>query len=173
MKDGALFPDVCLRAIEPEDLEMLYSIENDTHLWSVCTTNVPYSKYILKEYIASTKCDIFADRQLRLMIDNCEQTTVGIIDIIDYEPRFRRAEIGVVIRAQYRHLGYAAAALQQVVEYAKNILHIHMLYAYVSTDNLSSVQLFTQAGFQPSAELKDWFCEGDNYKNACVMQLFL
>lgn len=173
MKDDQFLPQVSLRAIEPEDLELLYSIENDPQLWCVCASNVPYSKYILKEYISSTSCDIFADRQLRLMIDNEAGTTVGIIDIIDYEPRFRRAELGVVIRQQYRHLGYAAAAIAQVVEYAKNILHVHMLYAFVTTDNQPSIQLFTHAGFLQSAILKDWFCEGDDYKNAVVMQLFL
>ena len=38
-----------LRAIEPEDLELLYKIENDVRLWNVGATNVPYSKYTLHE----------------------------------------------------------------------------------------------------------------------------
>ena len=38
-----------LRAIEPEDLEVLYKIENDVRLWNIGVTNVPYSKYTLHD----------------------------------------------------------------------------------------------------------------------------
>ena len=31
-----------LRAMEPEDLDVLYQIENNQKLWDVGTTNVPY-----------------------------------------------------------------------------------------------------------------------------------
>ena len=44
---------VSLRAIEPEDLDLLYRIENDRNLWNVGTTNVPYSRYTLHDYIAN------------------------------------------------------------------------------------------------------------------------
>ena len=40
MKETAIH----LRALEPEDLDMLYQIENNRELWSVGVTNVPYSR---------------------------------------------------------------------------------------------------------------------------------
>ena len=67
-----VFPEVKLRAMEPEDLDLLYSIENDMVLWNVGTTNVPYSRYVLHDYIANSSCDIYADRQLRLIIENSD-----------------------------------------------------------------------------------------------------
>ena len=36
--------EIILRALEPEDLDVLYSIENDIELWSVGYTTVPYSR---------------------------------------------------------------------------------------------------------------------------------
>ena len=36
-----------LRALEPEDLDELYQIENDRRLWDVGLTNVPYSRFAL------------------------------------------------------------------------------------------------------------------------------
>ena len=36
---------ITLRAMEPEDLEFIYRMENDTTLWSAGSTNVPYSRY--------------------------------------------------------------------------------------------------------------------------------
>ena len=46
-------PQIRLRAIEPEDLDYLYRIENDKRLWDVGETNMPYSRYALHEYVLS------------------------------------------------------------------------------------------------------------------------
>ena len=43
------YPQVHLRAIEPEDLDLLYRIENDQTLWHLGTTNVHYSRYTLHD----------------------------------------------------------------------------------------------------------------------------
>ena len=59
---------VRLRAMEPEDLEVMYTMENDPHTWDVTNFSVPYSKFILKQYIENSECDMFAARQLRMMI---------------------------------------------------------------------------------------------------------
>ena len=47
-----LSPLTTLRAIEPEDLDLLYRIENDTALWNIGTSNVLYSRYLLHDYVA-------------------------------------------------------------------------------------------------------------------------
>ena len=38
---------ISLRSPEPEDLELMYAMENDTALWSVGNTTLPYSRYNL------------------------------------------------------------------------------------------------------------------------------
>ena len=51
-----------LRALEPEDLDFLYSIENDAELWDFGCANVPYSKFSLNNYIVgSTIIDAILD----------------------------------------------------------------------------------------------------------------
>ena len=62
-------PSIRLRAIEPEDLDLLYRIENDVKLWNIGTTNVPYSRYILHDYVANASDDIYTDRQVRMMVE--------------------------------------------------------------------------------------------------------
>ena len=42
-----------LRAPEPEDLEVFYKWENDTTLWPLGSTLIPYSRYDLKQYLSS------------------------------------------------------------------------------------------------------------------------
>ena len=59
-----------LRAPEPEDLEVMFRFENATDVWEMSNTTGPYSRFQLKQYIEQTQNDLFADRQLRLMIEN-------------------------------------------------------------------------------------------------------
>ena len=58
--------------MEPEDLDLLYRIENDRELWDVGVTNVPYSRYSLYQYISDATGDIYADRQVRLVVERME-----------------------------------------------------------------------------------------------------
>ena len=86
-------PKVHLRAIEPEDLDLLYRIENDVKLWNVGTTNVPYSRYTLHDYVANASDDIYTDRQVRLMVEDASGAVVGIADIVNFDPGNCRAEV--------------------------------------------------------------------------------
>ena len=50
---------ILLRAVEPEDLEVLYKWENDTSIWDVGNTRQPYSMYMLKQYIDQNDKNIY------------------------------------------------------------------------------------------------------------------
>lgn len=161
---------ITLRAMEPEDLDELYEIENDRGLWDVGTTNVPYSRYALHQYIASTNNDIFADRQLRLIIQTEEGRLAGIIDLYNYEPLHNRAEVGVVIKAEYRNQGMAKAALDELHRYAADVLDIYQLYAVVAATNDHSLHLFKSQGYEATATLRHWLHEKGGYQDAVLLQ---
>lgn len=166
-------PKTILRALEPEDLEELYAIENDRSIWNVGSTNVPYSRYVLHDYIANASSDIFADRQVRLMIVGEKGENVGVVDVVNFDPRHRRAEIGIVIKQAYRRLGYGRSAVEAVMGYARDIWHLHQLYVIVDVDNTESVGLFEQLGFSKSSQLHSWLYDGHGYRDAMLMQTFL
>lgn len=166
-------PYIILRAVEPEDLELLYKIENDFNLWDVGVTNVPYSRFMLHEYMTSITGDIYTDKQVRLMIENEQGVVVGIADIVDFNPSHRRAEIGIVIMKEYRKKGYATATLKYIKKYAAHILHLKQIYAIVPENNDYSNSLFIKAGFLNDAKLKNWLFDGEKYRNAVLMQYFL
>jgi diamine N-acetyltransferase len=166
-------PQVKLRAVEPEDLDVLYLIENDPELWDVGVTNVPYSRFVLHEYIANISGNIYADGQVRLVVCNAEGETVGMVDLINFNPRHNRAEVGIVIQKPYQNKGYGMAALSRLIHYSRTILHLHQLYALVSVNNTKSMRTFEEIGFQRDAELADWLYDGTQYHTAIVMQYFL
>lgn len=164
---------IALRAMEPEDLDVLYKIENDVRLWNAGTTNVPYSRYALHEYMATATGDIYTDRQVRLIIENGEGEVVGIVDVVNFDPQHLRAEVGIVVMESFRNKGYAGMALSQVSSYSLEILHLHQLYAYVAKENAASLALFRKMGYNVCGELCDWLYDGKTYHDALLMQLFL
>lgn len=164
---------VKLRALEMEDLAMLYEVENDRGLWEVGNTNVPYSRQALIDYIASSSTDIYTDKQVRLMAENCEGKVVGIVDLVNFDPRHLRAELGIMILPEWQGKGLGRAVVCELLDYAKTVLHLHQVYAIVAASNDRASRLLVSAGFQGDKLLKEWLCKGDGYEDACFFQCFL
>ena len=164
---------VHLRALEPEDLDVLYQIENDTSTWNVSCTNVPYSRYVLHQYMANCVNDIYTDKQVRMVIATPENECIGLLDFVDFNPQHNRAELGFVIQTKYRNKGYAKQALTLALNYAKHTLRLHQVYAIVAKTNELSFHLFQSVGFQNQCMLTDWLFNGEKYSTALLLQCVL
>ena len=138
-----------LRAVEPEDLDILYKWENETSLWIHGNTLAPYSKLVLRQYINDAlEMDIYQSKQLRLMIDLPEEkATIGTLDLYDIDAHNRRAGLGILIDEKFRQRGFAQQALELMSNYAFNFLYLHQIYAYISESNTKSISLFEKAGY--------------------------
>jgi diamine N-acetyltransferase len=161
-----------LRALEPEDLNFLESVENDESLWEVSGTLTPFSKYILKQYLSQAQQDIFEAKQLRLVI--CEtdsEKSVGLIDLFDFDPQNKRAGIGIVISVENRRKGFANDALKTLIDYSFKTLQLHQLYANILEDNIMSLTLFKNQKFEIVGLKKDWNYYNNTYKNEWLLQL--
>ena len=109
---------IYLRALEPEDLEFIYDIENDETIWYLSNTQTPYSKYLIKQYLESSHKDVYEAKQLRLVISNYEHVSLGMIDVFDFDFKNKRAGIGVLIKnEENRGKGIGTEALQLLVKY--------------------------------------------------------
>ena len=166
-----------LRKIEPSDLPYLYQWENDATAWSDGANHNPLSQQDLRAYIESTTGDIYKDGQLRLVIQSvseavCQQRglsslspqdglTIGCIDLFDFDPRNRRAAIGMYIAPEYRGHGVGHEAVKQLEAYAFDFLHLRVLYAVIATNNIPCSSLYRSAGYQPSSVLPHWTLESD------------
>ena len=61
--------NISLRAIEPSDINILFSWENDTQYWVLSNTMAPYSKHVLNKYLDNAHLDIYEAKQLRMVIE--------------------------------------------------------------------------------------------------------
>ena len=162
---------VRLRALEPQDVDILYEMENDPASWDVSNFTVPYSRHVLSEYIAQSQSDIFADRQLRLMIIRIiDGEVVGTIDLTDFSISHRRGEMGIAIREPYRGMGYAHEAIALFVDFAFRFLRLKQLNAHVAVDNPESLALFQHCGFEQCGILKAWWRVEGTYKDVIILQ---
>ena len=160
-----------LRAPEMGDLDYLFHVENDTRQWMVSACKVPYSRFQLHHYIESNAHDLYMDRQLRLMIERKEdRQLVGIVDLFDFSPSDRRAEVGIVIDSDCRGRGYGREALTLLCDYAEHVLDLHQLYAYIFEDNAPAHRLFTSCGFKQIALLPEWAFSDKKYRDVCLCQ---
>lgn len=159
-----------LRAPEPEDLGVMMRFENTPSLWDVSTPTGPYSRFYLKRYIEENRNDLYADRQLRLMIETPDLEVAGIIDLFNFDPFHSRAEIGLVVAEAYRRQGIGRLALDILKEYAFDYLGIHQLYVYIDESNRPCRTLFEKSGFEQAGFVKDWMRSGAAYRNVVILQ---
>ena len=146
-----------LRALEPEDLDVLYKWENNTEFWSAGNTITPYSRYILKSYIESDCNDIFVSKQLRLMV--ClkkDNIVIGTIDLFDFDPFNNRVGVGILIGHEYQSKGYASQVLALIEDYSFEYLKLNQLYCNIAANNVISIKLFESRGFEIAGKLKEW-----------------
>ena len=164
---------IYLRALEPEDLAFIYSIENNESVWEVSNTQTPYSRFLIRQYLENAHQDIYEAKQLRLAI--CLNNTfeaICLIDLFDFDPKNNRAGIGILISSDAnRNVGIGSEALQLVINYAFNQLQLHQLYANIGCDNEISMQLFTKFGFQKIGVKKDWNKINNQYVDEMLYQL--
>ena len=165
--------NIYLRALEPEDLEFVFAIENDETIWEVSNTQTPYSRFLIKQYLENAHQDIYEAKQLRLAIcENENGKTLGLIDLFDFDPKNHRAGIGVVIQEKmHRNKGLGKEALGLLIDYAFNQLNLHQLYANIGVNNEISLKLFTTFGFQKIGIKKDWVCLRGTYHDEAIFQL--
>ena len=165
--------NIFLRALEPEDLEFVYTIENDENIWQVSNTITPYSKFLIRQYLENAHQDIYEAKQLRLAI--CKNETseaIGLIDLFDFDVKNKRAGIGIIIQNEIdRNSGFGKEALGLMIEYSFQQLQLHQLYANIGTENNPSLSLFTTFGFKKIGVKKDWNFTNNGFHDEAVFQL--
>ncbi|MBL4745089.1 MAG: GNAT family N-acetyltransferase [Flavobacteriaceae bacterium] len=162
--------NIVLRALEPEDLTFLFDTENKEVFWEVSGTTAPFSKYILKQYIANAGQSIYEALQQRFVIEVNKQP-VGMVDLFDFNPVHHRAGIGILILPEFEGLGFAKEALEQVIHYSFHHLQLHQLYANITSDNHRSIHLFSALSFLEIGCKKEWIYSNNTYKNELIFQL--
>ena len=165
--------EITLRAMEPEDLELIFRIENDSEFWRYGTSSVPYSRWTLRRFIETSANDLFVDQQVRLVIQGKDSTgnpvSLGLADLVNFSPRHHRAEISLAILPEFQGLHIGERVVHELENYAHS-MGLHQLYAIIAVTNLPATRLFQRMGYDSSTLLKDWLFSDDKFVDAHVWQ---
>lgn len=162
--------NIILRAAEPQDASTIYNWENDQNIWRVSETYMPYTMYQIEQFLINNT-DLFATRQMRLMIEKKQdRKCIGIIDIYDFNPIHLRAGIGILIQKEYRKQGFASQAVKLLINYCFNVLILKQVYCLIDTQNIDSINLFKNLGFEQCALRKEWIKTPQGFINELEFQ---
>lgn len=166
---------IYLRAVEPEDIDKLYTWENDPKVWSVSTSPTLYSKFVIREYIESSHKSIYELCQQRLMICRiADNEPIGTIDLFEFDAHNSRAGIGILIyKEEDRCEGYATESLVLIEKYAIEVLNLHVLYSNIVDDNEASKHLFIKNGYGCCGTKKEWLRIGGKWFDEHIYQKIL
>lgn len=162
--------NISLRALEPTDLELIYYWENDPQVWEVSHTLAPFSKFVLTQYLETQHLDIYASKQLRLVAVDCNKVPVGLIDLFEFDPKNRRAGLGILIDVNARGKGFAKEALQLMEDYCFNHLDLAQIYANIGTSNKTSLKLFESLGYEKVGVKKHWIKTAKGFEDEALYQ---
>jgi diamine N-acetyltransferase len=165
--------NIYLRALEPEDLEFVFTIENNEQIWEVSNTQTPYSRFLIKQYLENAQQDIYEAKQLRLAIcQNSNLKPIGLVDLFDFDPKNNKAGVGIVINQnEHRNQGIGQEAITLLINYAFTHLNLHQLYANINSNNVASLKLFSKFDFQKIGIKKDWIYNQGKYSDEELFQL--
>lgn len=166
---------ITLRAPELNDLNKIQTWENDKALWHLSNTLLPFSRFSIEQYILSEQEDIFSKKQARFIIalvnNEEELDSIGAIDLFDFDPKNRRAGVGILIEEKYRNKGYAKQALTLLIDHSFNVLNLHQLYCSILYSNTESLNLFKGQQFSVIGVKKDWILLNNEWQDEYILQL--
>ena len=146
-----------LRALEPEDIDFLYHLENEESLWEVSETQLPFAKHLLQDYIQHAYQDIYEAKQYRYVIA-IDEKPLGCVDLYDFSPKHHRAAVGIALLPNYQGKGYGKALIDFIIEKYKGKYSV----LQVGTgESQATIPFYEKCGFIRSHTIKNFFI--DNY----------
>lgn len=151
--------DVRLRALEPEDLDFIYEMENTTDVAEQSMDLAPVSRYAVRRYLESQPADPFSTGELRLIAvvdantksgveaDSEPVQRVAIVDLTGIDAYNAWAEVGLAVHPQHRRKGFGLRVLSELERIACERLRLHSLTAQVEQHNDVARALFVAAGY--------------------------
>lgn len=161
-----------IRAVEPEDAEMMFVAESDPAAWRYSDYLAPLSLEMLRQYALTYDADPFRSGQLRLIID-ADGNKVGILDLFDISPRHLRADTGIYLLPDFRGKGLGTRALEILLEYSRDRLGLHQLTASVVQGNAEALRCYEKSGFSVTGSRPDWLRTPTGFDDILLLSAIL
>ena len=163
--------NVTLRRTKLLDLDQLLFWENNLDKSLFSENTIFYTTGQIEAFLTSDQ-DIFLDRQIRFMIDS-SGSTVGCVDLFEYDMVNSRAGVGIFIDEKFRNMGIATETLSLLKSICIKDYFISNLHANILHTNKASIQLFERAGFTKNGVKENWIRTENSMLDVWFFQCFL
>lgn len=137
---------VVLRAMEPEDCELVRDMFNDPEIENlVVGWAFPLSKYGQQKWYEKH----FADQDFRFIIETAEDGAVGVATLLDIDWKNRMAEHGIKLaNKERRGKGIGTDAVMAIMRYAFDELGLNRLNGSWFPENVASKNMYMKCGWK-------------------------
>jgi [ribosomal protein S5]-alanine N-acetyltransferase len=101
-----------------------------------------------------------------------QQTIIGTCGFNSIDFMNKRAEIGGEMAVEYWGKGIALEAVEAILKFGFDELHLHAIEAKVSPENKGAIHVLEQLGFQKEAHFKDRIYFKEQYLDMAIYTLF-
>jgi|SaaInlStandDraft_1057018.scaffolds.fasta_scaffold89813_2 diamine N-acetyltransferase len=140
---------IFLRLVELRDAALILGWETNKGLGRYTEIDAPLTIGFI-EAIIKEQHNVFDTGQVRFIICNSHTNMpVGMVDLYNIDFIIESAEVGIaIVDSINRRKGFASAALDEIKEYAANVIGVYCLRSFVEVDNLPSSILFKSLGYE-------------------------
>ena len=96
---------------------------------------------------------------------------IGSCGFHNWQPIHERAEVGYLLREEYRKQGYMSEALRAVIQYGFQKMDLNRIEAFISPDNKPSVQVVKGLNFRYEGTLRQHYKSHDKIHDSAVYAL--
>lgn len=107
--------------------------------------------------------------RLFLLTDKTSGTIIGRCGLHNWNADHRRAEIGYVMEdEQFKRRGLMTEAVERVIEYGFNTMHLNRIEALVGAENVPSLRLMEKFNFIQEGVLRAHYYTGDKFEDSVL-----
>jgi len=157
--------EITIRTADPSDAEAILKCYT-APLAARNTLQIPYRSLesVREQLTKSGEGD-------HLMVAEIEGEVVGVIGLhTSSRPRVNhKAEVGMMVRDDWKGKGVGAALMQAVIELADKWLNLTRIELTVFTDNESAIALYRKFGFEIEGTLRKYAFRDGEFVDAFAM----
>lgn len=159
---------VVLRAMEPEDCEMVRGMFNDPELENlVVGWAFPVSRYAQSQWLANHYND---QKNFRFVIETEQDGAVGIATLTDIDWKNRRATHGIKLANKERRTkGIGTDAVMAIMRYAFDELQLNRLDGSWFDENAASKGMYMKCGWVEEGVKRQYIFKRGAYRDLTVV----
>ena len=162
-------PRVTLRAVTPEDADLLFAIAADLDTWEERQTEPPAPMSRARFDKREQSWAESANGDAVGFIVEADGVAVGRIGFFEVDTYARHAELGIALTATARGRGIGTAAIEQLVSFAFTRHNLRRLHLELIASNEAALRAYEKAGFVLEGRLREHAWVRGAYEDVLLM----